>query len=295
MKLSEKNIIKIWDEKNNFSILPERWAIVTSIILDSKEILFQEMLENTLFDETKSVRGGIPIMFPQTGIFTEEVQEKLGYFLPQHWIARIYFWEVLEIWKDFINLRFDEKMQVSEYKIPQKFEIFLTYKIEKNFFKIFMKIKNNDEKDLPISHGFHPYFSVPNNWKNSIIWPSDKFEKINSTLYFPTKDLTFEEKIFENKSYEEIILENKEIWQKDGTLSLEMPKNWFSFEISEIWKITLNCSEDLKNFWIRSNEENKNFVCVEPAVWNVGNIWKNPVIIKSGEEFESFFEIRFEK
>lgn len=295
MKLSEKNIIKIWTEENNFSVLPERWAIITSLILDWKEILFQEMLMQTLFDETKSVRGGIPIMFPQTGIFTEEVSEKLGYFLPQHWIARINFWEVLEIWKDFINLKFDEKMQNSEYKIPQKFEIFLTYKIEKKFLKIFMKIKNNDEKDLLISHGFHPYFSVPNNWKNSIIWPKNIFEKINSRVYFPTKKLTFEDKIFENTSYEEIILKNAEIWQKDWTLSLDFPKNWFSFEISEIWKITLNCSEDLKKFWIRSNENNKNFICVEPAVWEVGNIAKNPVIIKSNDVLESFFEIKFEK
>lgn len=289
MNLSEKNILKIWTEKNNFSVLPERWGIITSLVLNSKEILFQEMLEETLFDSEKSVRWWIPIMFPQTGIFTEEVEQKLGYFLPQHWVARIYSWEVLEIWENFIKLKFDDKMQVSEYKIPQKFEIIAIYKLSENSLKIDFEIKNLDEKDLKISHWFHPYFALPN-WKDSIFWDKNISEKINSTIYFASKELTFEEKIYENKSFEEIILENSEIWKNDWTLSLDFPLNWFSFEVENIWKITLKTSKDLKKFWIRSAPE-KNFVCVEPAVWDVGNIAKNPEIIKPNEVLKSFFEI----
>lgn len=293
MNLSQKNIIKIWTEKNNFSILPERWAIVTSVILDWKEILFQKMLKETLFDLTKSVRWWIPIMFPQTGVFTQEVEEKLGYFLPQHWIVRIYSWQVLEIWKNFIKLKFDDKMQTWEYKIPQKFEIIMTCEIWEKKFKIDFEIKNFDEKDLKISHWFHPYFALPK-WKDSIFWDKNILEKQNQTIYFPSKDLKFEEKILKNKSFSEIILKNSEIWKNDWTLSLDLPENWFSFEIEKIWKIKIKTSKDLKKIWLRSDPK-KDFVCVEPVVWNVWNIAKNPEIIKENQVLKSFFEIIFEK
>lgn len=268
MELSEKNIIKIWDEKNNFSVLPERWAIVTSVVLDWTEILFQEMLPQTLFDLTKNVRGWIPILFPFAWPIQKEDSEKLWYFLPQHWIARIYSWEVFQKWVNFIVLRFDEKKQIWEYKIPQKFEVFLFYEILENFFKISMKIINNDEKDFKISHWFHPYFKVPNSVKNDILW---------------------------EENYNEVIKNNSEIWQRDWTLSLKFPENWFSFKIPKVWKITLKSSKDLEKIWIWSIQENKNFVCVEPVVWDDWNILKKPIIIKSWEVFESFFEIKFEK
>lgn len=264
MNLSEKNILKIWTKKNNFSVLPERWGIITSLILNSKEILFQEMLEETLFDLEKSVRWWIPIMFPFAWALRTNDAEKLWYFLPQHWVARINSWEVLEIWENFIKLKFDDKMQVSEYKIPQKFEIIAIYKLSENSLKIDFEIKNFDEKELKISHGFHPYFSVFD--KNKIIW---------------------------EKSLSEKIFENKNLWQNDWTLSLDLPENWFCFEIEDIWKICLKYSEEYKKFWIWSIK-NKNFVCVEPVVWDEWNIVKNPIIVKSWKVFKSFFEIILE-
>lgn len=291
MNLSEKNIVKIWDEKNNFSVLPERWWILFSLILDWKELLFQEMLDETLFDESKNVRWWIPIMFPNAWAFTDENFEKFWFSLPQHWIARINSFEVFEKWNDFLTLRFDEKMQKTEEKFPYKFEIFVTYKIQKKSLKIFFKVKNNDEKYFSFSHWFHPYFAVFDWKKDEIIWSDEKNLKNNSVLYFPEEKLRFEEKIEENKNFSEIILKNFEIWKNDWTLSLDFFENNFSFEIKEIWKINLKVSNEFKKFWIRSNEKNKNFVCVEPVVWNVWNISKNWIILKKWEINESFFEI----
>lgn len=265
MKNLEKNILKIWTEKNNFSVFPDRWAIVFSIVLWWKEILFQEMLEETLFDFEKNVRWGIPIMFPNSWPLNQDDIKKLGYDLPQHWILRINSWDIFEVWENFIILKFDEKNQKWDFKILQKFEIFIKYEIFENIFKISMKIKNNDEKNLIFSHWFHPYFK--NFWKDKIIW---------------------------DKKFSEKILKDSKIWQNDGTLSFFLPEEGISFEISEIWKINIKCSFDFKKFWLWSME-NKNFVCVEPVVWDEGNISKNPIILKKWEILDSFFEIKLEK
>ena len=72
MNLSEKNIIFVWNKENNFKVLPERWWILYSLVLNWKEILFQEMLKETLFDKNKSVRWGIPLMFPNAWPLKQE-------------------------------------------------------------------------------------------------------------------------------------------------------------------------------------------------------------------------------
>lgn len=54
------------------------------------------MLDGTLYDRSKSVRGGIPILFPNAGFLTAEEQEDSGYSLPQHGFARTNEWEITE-------------------------------------------------------------------------------------------------------------------------------------------------------------------------------------------------------
>lgn len=258
--------IQIWNWKNFFKVLPERWWILYSLVLNWKEILFQEMLEETLFDKNKSVRWGIPLMFPNAWPLKQEEIKKLGYQMPQHWVFRNNCWKVKETWKDFLELYFDESMQDFENKIPFKFEAFLKYKLTENSLKISLKIKNNDEKDFAFSHWFHPYFAVPDSKKSEIIWQ----ENLAKT-----------------------IIDKSEIWQNDWTISLDLPKNWLNFEIKAIWKICLNYSSDFSKFWIWSMKD-KAFVCIEPVVWDEWNIVKNPIILEPKEKFESFFEIKLE-
>lgn len=264
MDLSEENIIFIWNKKNSFKVLPERWWILTSLVLNWKEILFQEMLAETLFDFTKSVRWWIPFMFPNAWPWSLNETEKFWFELPQHWIARTNSWQVLESGENFLELKFDNFMQIWNYKFPFEFEIFMKYLLTDDSLKISLKIFNNWKKDFFISHGFHPYFLVPAWKKSEIIW---------------------QENISEN------IVKNSEIWQNDWTISLDFPKDWLNFEIKNIWKITLKTSSEFKKFWIWSMKD-KNFVCVEPVVWNEWNISKNPITIKSWDSFESFFEIK---
>ena len=60
------------------------------------ELLYQGMLDDTLHDMTKSVRGGIPILFPNAGFLTDEQKSETWWNLPQHGFARTNEWKVIE-------------------------------------------------------------------------------------------------------------------------------------------------------------------------------------------------------
>ena len=50
------------DEKNYVMFCPERGGIITNWVSKGKEILYFD--ETRFQDKTKSIRGGIPILFP---------------------------------------------------------------------------------------------------------------------------------------------------------------------------------------------------------------------------------------
>jgi len=60
-------LVKIYSKTKSsyFTVAPERGAIVVLLNLSGKEILY--LNEATLFDRTKNIRGGIPVLFPICG------------------------------------------------------------------------------------------------------------------------------------------------------------------------------------------------------------------------------------
>ena len=53
------------DENNYIKFCPDRGGIITNWVSDNKEILYFD--EKRFLDKTKSIRGGIPILFPICG------------------------------------------------------------------------------------------------------------------------------------------------------------------------------------------------------------------------------------
>jgi len=65
------------DDKTSWlKVIPERGGIITSLGLQSKELLF--LNETTLHDKQKNIRGGIPILFPISGQLTNGQYEWNG-------------------------------------------------------------------------------------------------------------------------------------------------------------------------------------------------------------------------
>ena len=68
IKLSNKDqriFVFQLDQNNYIKFCPERGGVITNWISDGKEILYFD--EKRFMDKTKSIRGGIPILFPICG------------------------------------------------------------------------------------------------------------------------------------------------------------------------------------------------------------------------------------
>ena len=68
IKLSNKDqeiFVFQLDQNNYIKFCPERGGVITNWVSDGKEILYFD--EKRFRDKTKSIRGGIPILFPICG------------------------------------------------------------------------------------------------------------------------------------------------------------------------------------------------------------------------------------
>jgi len=126
-------------------------------------------------------------------------------------------------------------------------------------------ISNRWEKDMPISSWLHPYFRVPQGNKSDIKWD------------FP---------------WGKSIQDQVDIWSNDWTVSFENPTPWqpFSVIIPGLGRLELTASKDYKTFWVWSLP-GKDFVCIEPVMWDEWAIANNPVIIKPWESNRNYMRI----
>ena len=68
IKLSNKDqgiFVFQLDQNNYIKFCPDRGGVITNWVSDGKEILYFD--EKRFIDKTKSIRGGIPILFPICG------------------------------------------------------------------------------------------------------------------------------------------------------------------------------------------------------------------------------------
>ena len=69
------------DKNNYIKFCPERGGVITNWVSDGNEILYFD--ETRFMDKTKSIRGGIPILFPICGNLQWSVEA------PKPWINKI--------------------------------------------------------------------------------------------------------------------------------------------------------------------------------------------------------------
>jgi galactose mutarotase-like enzyme len=145
------------------SFCPERGGIITSLKLNGQEILYLD--EETFNNTGVSVKGGIPILFPNAGPLTKNSEFPN---LSQHGFARNSEWQT-----DNTENGFKETLSASESTLamyPYDFNFSIEGKFERDgSFVINQTIENKEEgKELPIAMGLHPYFKVPGNEQSDI-------------------------------------------------------------------------------------------------------------------------------
>ncbi|MDD5152635.1 MAG: hypothetical protein PHS95_01375 [Candidatus Pacebacteria bacterium] len=242
------------------SFCPERGGIITSIKLKGKELLYLD--ESTFRNIAEHVRGGVPILFPNSG----PIESIKFPCLKQHGLARLSSkWSLGK--KDKNGFTEELKADDDTKKFfPYDFKLSIDCKFEENgSFTLTQSVENLElEKEMPISMGLHPYFKVSDIAKKNI--------KFN----FDGKNLTEDQ---------------FETWMKGGSVSIDNPKTRNGDASSEVsipsmGTLEINASPEYKKIKIWSLPE-KDFICIEPVMRDDGGLVNDPQNIKPKETFSA--------
>lgn len=261
------------NEDNNswITVCPERGGVILGYGVEGREKLY--LNKETVYDRKQNIRGGIPILFPISGQLNDGCYEwgNKTYNMPNHGLARIHPWEVIETKAD------DEKASISilfessigtKTSFPFDFEVIFTYTLKEGQLLIYQTYRNTGHESMPIYPGLHPYFIT-----------QSKLVSINTgaATYFDYNDnetKLFNNKIDLSKLTESVVLENKRT-QVDAELEdldvhIEMAKD---FHYTVLW-----------------TEQGKEFICIEPWTAKTGelNQKKELIIVEPQEAFETW-------
>ena len=140
-------------------IVPERGGLITEWRSNGKELLYFD--KERFLDKDKSVRGGIPILFPICGdLLDGYLVNGKRYFLKQHGFARDLPWSITLL-KDKLGIRLKlSDSSDSLHYFPFFFTLLMDVRLKKKCLQISMKIYNQSQDCMPFSCGLHPYFKI---------------------------------------------------------------------------------------------------------------------------------------
>lgn len=110
-----------------------------------------------------------PVLFPIVGKLSDNQYYYQGrpYPLSQHGFARDRVFEAIEVTNE--SIRFLLKADYESHKFyPFDFDLYLSYKLAKNWLWIDYEVVNTDEKEMWFSIGGHPGFALPG-------WPETSY------------------------------------------------------------------------------------------------------------------------
>ncbi|MEO1592306.1 MAG: aldose epimerase [Cyanobacteria bacterium J06632_22] len=165
------------NEQGQFEIVPERGGIVTRWRAFEQEIFYLD--EERFKDPDKSVRGGIPLLFPICGNTPNDTYTLNGqtYTLVQHGFARTRPWQVTaqSEAESSITLSLESNAETLE-RYPFAFRLDFTYTLKGNTLEQRYRHTNLSEQPMPFSTGIHPYFAVADKNKLDIVLPSSEYK-----------------------------------------------------------------------------------------------------------------------
>ncbi|PSB37707.1 galactose mutarotase [Aphanothece minutissima] len=145
------------------TLAPERGGLVTSWCCGGEEILYFDA--ERFADPAKSVRGGIPVLFPICGNLPgDELVLNQGRFpLPQHGFARDRPWSIAPLADGSgVGLRLEDSPATLRH-FPFAFALELELRLQPSALAITARISHRGEvgaDPLPFSLGLHPYIAV---------------------------------------------------------------------------------------------------------------------------------------
>ncbi|MDP1922794.1 MAG: aldose epimerase [Myxococcales bacterium] len=145
-------------------LVPGRGGLVTHWSVGGEALLFLD--EATLVDVSRNVRGGIPLLFPNAGPLPAEGVEFAGRRIsqPQHGLARLAAWEVVDAVGDDDTARISMRLRSSDATrvgFPFDFESELAVSLSDGRLLLEWRFTNTGDVPMPLHAGTHPYFTVP--------------------------------------------------------------------------------------------------------------------------------------
>ena len=166
------------DANSEIEVVPERGGIITRWRQEGKEILYLD--EARYQDPAKTVRGGVPILFPICGNLPDDTFNYQGndYKLIQHGFGRRLSWNVVaKDVNDCASITIAIASSPETLAVyPFEFEVSYTYRLKGNSLKILQTYTNKSTQEMPFSAGFHPYFQVGDKQKLSVAIPGTEYD-----------------------------------------------------------------------------------------------------------------------
>lgn len=141
--------------KTRARIAPTRGGIVTSLVVDSTELLYLD--RESFNDPARNVRGGIPLLYPFCGLLENNHFAAAGTTMPQHGFARNQPWKVLKHSADSLELEMESSAQIRAV-FPYAFTLRKKITLSPRGLRIALTTQNESDLAMPLSPGWHPYF-----------------------------------------------------------------------------------------------------------------------------------------
>ncbi|MFL0785751.1 MAG: galactose mutarotase [Prochlorococcus sp.] len=141
-------------------IVPERGGLVTAWCSNGRELLYLD--QERFADPGKSIRGGIPVLFPICGNLPGDLLPlPCGEFtLKQHGFARDMPWE-LQLLEDHSGVKLSlSDTDATRAAYPFEFLIEMLVRPIRNALEIDTTVHNLSQTAMPFSFGLHPYLNV---------------------------------------------------------------------------------------------------------------------------------------
>ena len=217
-----------------------------------------------------------PILFPIVGRLKDDsyIYKNQKFSMTQHGFARDKEFEVFEQKDDFIEFRLCSDEKTLEI-YPFSFELYLSYKLEKNSLIVSYKVVNKSDDKMLFSIGAHPAF----NWTlNENEQKEDyflEFENIKNTKRYFLNELGLVYNSIDLEIKDNKIALNEELFKNDALV----------FNDKNIKSVTLKNSNnenfvkvDFNNFpylGIWSKPTGAPFICIEPWLGMADEIGTN--------------------
>ena len=148
------------DERNYIKFFPERGGVITNWVSENNEIIYLD--EKRFLDRGKSIRGGIPILFPICGNLniSNSLFGKKYLQLPQHGFARDLPWQYSLNKKEKSLCLVLQDSEITRKYYPFNFEVRIEVTLKINCLEFKIHIENKTNSEMPINFGLHPYFNI---------------------------------------------------------------------------------------------------------------------------------------